>query len=262
MKRNIFLLSSFLLVSQSAFADLPPTSSKANGESSFFTTFKFAFPNITVSRSGTTATFGLSNLTGGGTNKALTAVNGGLVYSDTDSMEILAPGSNGNYLTLTAGIPAWSSVTPGSIQIATIRDEKTTTGGGALTGSAWNTRTLNTLTDPNSIVTSLSSNQFTLPAGTYYIHATAPGYILNRHKLRLFNVTDTATSFYGTNSTATAISNDVTVSVLQGIVTIAGAKTFRIEHWAQTTNASDGGGIISNSGGTDVYTVVTIVRIQ
>ena len=45
-------------------------------------------------------------------------------------------------------------------------------------GTSWTTRVLNTETDPQSFV-SLSANQITIPAGTYYIKARAPVQIDN-----------------------------------------------------------------------------------
>ena len=51
-------------------------------------------------------------LTYGGTGKALTAVNGGIVYSDADSFEILGAGTTGYVLTSQgAGAPLWVNAT-------------------------------------------------------------------------------------------------------------------------------------------------------
>ena len=43
--------------------------------------------------------------------------------------------------------------------------------------------------DPDGIVT-LSSNQFTLQAGSYFINAMAPAQSVVNHQLRLRNITD------------------------------------------------------------------------
>ena len=48
----------------------------------------------------------------GGSNKALTAVNGGVVYSDADSMEVTAAGTSGQYLKSNgASAPTWVDLT-------------------------------------------------------------------------------------------------------------------------------------------------------
>ncbi len=51
-------------------------------------------------------------LSKGGSNKALSANNGGVVYSDSDSMEILAPGTSGQALVSNgAAAPSWQTIT-------------------------------------------------------------------------------------------------------------------------------------------------------
>lgn len=58
------------------------------------------------------AVVGVLALSNGGTNKALTAVNGGLVWSDADSMEITAAGTASDWvLSGGAGTPTMSSTT-------------------------------------------------------------------------------------------------------------------------------------------------------
>jgi len=53
---------------------------------------------------------GVLPLANGGTNKALTAVNGGIVWSDADSMEITAAGTSGNWLRSGgAATPVWTA---------------------------------------------------------------------------------------------------------------------------------------------------------
>lgn len=66
-------------------------------------------------------------LSKGGTGKSLTAAAGGVVYTDTDSMEITAAGTAGQYLkSNAAAAPAFASFTPPTVQ-------KFTTGSGTYT---------------------------------------------------------------------------------------------------------------------------------
>jgi len=54
-------------------------------------------------------------LTGGGTNKSMTTVNGGVVYTDADSQEVSAAGTLGQCLKSGgAGAPTWSACSIGS----------------------------------------------------------------------------------------------------------------------------------------------------
>lgn len=56
---------------------------------------------------------GTLSMARGGAGKALTAANGGIVYSDADSLEILAPTVTANQMLLSgaSGAPAWSTAT-------------------------------------------------------------------------------------------------------------------------------------------------------
>ncbi|MFA7193728.1 MAG: tail fiber domain-containing protein [Candidatus Paceibacterota bacterium] len=131
------------------------------------------------------------------------------------------------------------------------------TDAGTATSGSWFTRTLNTESD-DTIGSTLSSNTFTLPAGTYRIDAKVPGFHVNGHQSRLYNVTDGAVSLLGSNATAVNLLS-ATHSFINGVITIASEKTFRIEQRVQTTRASDGQGSDNGFAGTDeLYTVVEV----
>jgi hypothetical protein len=153
-------------------------------------------------------------------------------------------------------------------EVAVIKDVKSNgTGGGNSSSGSWATRTLNTLSDPGSIVTSLSSNQFTLDAGTYLVDAIVPGHSpgntpLGQHKAKLRNTTDASDAIIGTSerlttTTGVGITN---FSSIKGIVTIAGSKTFEIQHRADNT-VTNGFGQASSFSVDEVYTTVTIIKI-
>ena len=78
----------------------------------------------------------------------------------------------------------------GTTKVAKLFDEKTqNTGGGTYSTSdlgTWQNRTLNTKTDPNSIVTLDSGNvYFSVPAGSYEIKWDTPAYMLGNFQSRL-----------------------------------------------------------------------------
>ena len=103
--------------------------------------------------------------------------------------------------------------------------------GGDFDSGAWRTRDLNTeIADPDGIV-SLSSNQFTLGAGTYLIEFSAPACRLGSHQTRLYNATTSSevqigTSHYAPPSSGHADQN----SMGAGRVTITGSTAFEIQH--------------------------------
>lgn len=145
--------------------------------------------------------------------------------------------------------------------VAVLRDEKAAnTPGGDFTAGAWQTRTLNTEVDPSGIVT-LAANQFTLQAGTYFIDARAPAHGVSAHKTKIANITDTTDALIGSNNsqqnTAEAYTGD---SWVRGIVTIAAAKAFELQHRGAVTKATNGFGIEANLGVVEVYAEVVIFR--
>jgi hypothetical protein len=87
-----------------------------------------------------------------------------------------------------------------SIESIIFSDQKSqNTPGGTFTSGSWQTRTLNT-TSGSISGASLSSNQFTLPAGTYVIESTAPAYRVQEHQSRIQNITDGITTALSTVS--------------------------------------------------------------
>lgn len=141
-----------------------------------------------------------------------------------------------------------------------LQDQKSSgTAGGGFTSGSWQTRTLNTeVTD--EIGSTLSSNQFTLPAGTYEIEANVPGYSCNVHQARLYNTTDAASVLIGTNAYSANGAYSITPSLLNGRFTIAGTKTFELQHRCSFTKATDGFGL-ATSWGTEIYAEVRIRKV-
>lgn len=175
----------------------------------------------------------------------------------------LANGSSGQVLTSNGGTnaPSWQAVTA-QVSVAFISEEQTSgTDGGTFTSGAWQTRVLNTLSDPSSIVTSLSSNQFVLPAGTYEISVTAPAVLVDSHKAKLRNTTDASDTLIGSSEYTSSSSPIATSSLIEGVFTIAGSKTFEIQHQCSTTRATNGFGAASSFSVNEVYTQIRISKI-
>lgn len=142
---------------------------------------------------------------------------------------------------------------------ALLRDEKAqNTAGGTFTSGAWRTRDLNVESVDTDGIVSLSSNQFTLPAGSYRIRALVPGYAVDSHQARLQNITDATTELVGSSESAgTGSGLAQTLSVIAGEFTIQSAKTFEIQHQAETTGTTSGFGAPANFT-TEVYTTVEL----
>ena len=143
---------------------------------------------------------------------------------------------------------------------AIIADQKSdTTNGGTFTTGAYRTRDLNTeVVDADGIV-SISNNQFTLQAGTYFIHARMPYMMVGFAKMKLYNVTDSSdTAMSESGYSSTSVSGNFWID-LKTTITIASAKAFEIQMAGQVTRASYGFGY-GSSFGTEVYTTVVIFK--
>jgi hypothetical protein len=116
-------LASFLILTQVASAGLPPTTTKASGDSNPVTTFNFEFPNFTVSRTGVKSTFNVNSIAGGGTGAATKAAgfdalspmttSGDIIYGGASGTGTRLPkGTDGQVLTLGSGLPSWTNAAP------------------------------------------------------------------------------------------------------------------------------------------------------
>ena len=150
---------------------------------------------------------------------------------------------------------------------AVICDAKTQgTHGGTFTKEAWRTRDLNTVISDTDGIVSISSNDFILQAGTYFIKASAPARAVVSHQIALFDVTNSTTIQYGTNELAHITYLGACRSFLSAKFTTAAAKTLRIRHISTHTMASTGLGSSLNStvssiaGGSSIYTIVEIYK--
>ena len=131
---------------------------------------------------------------------------------------------------------------------------------GSFTSGDWRTRDLNTeISDADGIV-SISSNQFTLQAGTYLIEVQATAYKVNRNMVKIYNVTDAADTAFGSGMYANTGYNGGNISYLSARTTISAAKTFEIRHRCQSDNTTHGFGQASNFGNTELYLVVKIYK--
>jgi len=121
-------------------------------------------------------------------------------------------------------------------------------GGGDFTSGAFRTRPLNTEVDPDSIVT-LSSNQFTLAAGTYIIDWTCDGYSVDHHVSQIYDITNSATLILGSSSYAKSTVNVANVTYGHHVFTITSTTTYELQHQCSTTKAGNGMGNVTNMSG-------------
>lgn len=139
-----------------------------------------------------------------------------------------------------------------------VRDEKASNAsGGASTAGSTVQRTLNTVKKNAITGASLSSNQVTLPAGTYRISFAVPTYATNGHQAWLYNVTDGAVLLAGASDYAPGGGRS---AAMNSEVTLSASKVLEVRHYTNSTSAN-GLGAASTSGQTEVYTELFIEKV-
>lgn len=172
---------------------------------------------------------------------------------------LLTRDSGGTEVDLTAA----TAVNPFGSALLHVRDEKASgTDGGTFTSAAWRTRTLNTTKTNEISGASLGSNQITLPAGTYWIEASAPAREVDAHKLKLANITATSDIIIGTTEFANAGGQVATRSSLDGRFTLAGTTVLQIQHMCATSKTTTGFGSAASLSVVEVYADVKIWKLS
>ena len=143
------------------------------------------------------------------------------------------------------------------------------TGGGQIASAAWTTYPLNT-EDSDTIGASISSNQITLPKGSYLLRMQAPFYFAaGTFRLRVRNTT-TGAIIYGSNAYSPSFATTPTVATpstahLTAPITIAAAtENIIIEYYSTSTGGVNSSlGIVLNvSGISERYGVCEILDLS
>ena len=149
------------------------------------------------------------------------------------------------------------------ISVAYLYDEKSSGTSGGTSSTGWNTRHLNTKSDPDSFVTlNTSTFKFTLGAGTYLIHWSAPAYQSNSHQTNLYD--DTAGSSLASGTAHYSNSSDAVSNASTGYCnhTITSNNTYYIRHHFQTGGNANGLGVSNASGVVEIYTYAVIYKLK
>lgn len=159
-----------------------------------------------------------------------------------------------------AATKAYVDANIGGSNFAMFNDtEAANTNAGTATSGAFTARVLNT-TVQSQTWASLASNQITLSAGTYLVEASAPAVNTDAHKIKLRNTTDSTDTIIGASAYNGAVSGTSGLATLSGVFTIAGSKTFELQHRVNTTSLTFGLGIASNFGVSEVYAQIKITK--
>lgn len=154
-------------------------------------------------------------------------------------------------------------------QLFHVQDEKAqNANGGGFTSGAFRTRDLGDLAGPGNPKTneisgaSLASNQITLPAGTFWIDASAPANFVDEHQCRIRDITNSADLLIGTSEFSRASTLQLpTRSFVSGRITLISSTVIELQHQCSVTRATDGFGKASNFT-TEVYSILKIWKVR
>jgi hypothetical protein len=141
------------------------------------------------------------------------------------------------------------------------------TAGGNATSGAWGVRPLNTTVVNDISGCSISSNQITLPAGTYVLRGWGLFYGgINRNRTAFYNTTDSAFTVLSASmtgvTTGTAGNQSSTVSLINGYFTIAASKVFEFQYRVASTQNTSGLGLVSNLDSKDeLYSYIELTKV-
>jgi hypothetical protein len=212
--------------------------------------------------------------TGAGTGEEVTiselldfigsAAQGDILYRGASGWARLGAGTSGQFLkTLGAAQnPAWDTLPSSVPDLIYLRNEQTAgTAGGGVTNGTWNTCILNTEVFDTGGHCSLSSNQFTLAAGTYEVFALVPLKDTEQSKLRIRNTTDSTTLCVGTSAyLVNPVGSAVPVTMV-GRFTVAASKALEFQAYTNALVATSGQGLAAGGSEVEVYAQVWLKKV-
>jgi hypothetical protein len=135
--------------------------------------------------------------------------------------------------------------------------------GGQFEAGDWRTRVLNTVVTNEISGASLSSNRVTLPAGTYEVEWSAPGFAVNTHKTRLYDATGEAMLLEGTSEDTVATEPIQTRSVGFGRITLSEESEIELQHQCLTTKEAGFGRYVGDQLTVDheTYSILKIRQV-
>ena len=187
--------------------------------------------------------------------------DGTLRWTGSD-LEVLKAG---NWTSLTSSGSEEGTSTTSSIpfdEYALLFDSKTSGTHGGSSAVGWQTRELNTIGRDDGGIVQLSSNQFTLQTGSYYIRAIAPGKNVGRHKLALYNSTASQYVETGPNQHNASNSGVLTLADFSAALTLNTSAAFEIHHYTEAAATNNGLGEALALGIDEIYTRVEIWKMD
>lgn len=142
-----------------------------------------------------------------------------------------------------------------------LKDIKSSGSDGGSASVGFNVRDLNTEEIDTGGICTLSSNQFSLPAGDYRFVASAPMYRGNGHLLALYDSVGAAYLLYGAPGYADGTYLVQNRAFLVGSVTLVGTEVLELHHYASRAQSTNGLGLGLSLGINNTFSVLEIWKV-
>lgn len=188
----------------------------------------------------------------------LTPQEGWFAWVADEDTRYVFDGTNWVALYTNAQVDAFIAAINVTQPVLHVQDQKALgTDGGTATAGSWMTRVLNTVALNEIAGASLAANQFVLPAGKFEIDAKAVVFAVNGHQIRVQDITNAVTLFYGITGYTASVGG---VSIAKGKFTLAAPTTFELQHRVQTGRATNGLGVGAGFA-TEVFSDVFVRKV-
>jgi hypothetical protein len=206
---------------------------------------------------------------------AATTVQAAINELDTEKAPLASPALTGTPTAPTAAaqtnttqLATTAFVLTQAAQYVHVGDRRVnnTQGGGWAAANAWAARPIQTEVSDVYGLCTVSSNQITLTAGTYYCRASAPFFRGNGGKFRLRNVTAGTTLINGPNLYSAGTDTVQCNGMMCGLITVAASQALEFQVWATlkdaNTDTNGYGASMSGTGEQENYADVEFWRIS
>jgi len=147
------------------------------------------------------------------------------------------------------------------IQHQTVSTDPLQGEGGDFIAGALRTRPLNVIvSDDTGGQVTLSSNQITLPEGTYNVFAMAPGAFCGTHQLFWTDVTGGGNVVLLLGSSEVTGIQHLSHAFVGGIIEVVGTRTYELQHQCTITRITLGMGRAMGFGEPNIYADVMLER--
>lgn len=142
-----------------------------------------------------------------------------------------------------------------------VSDVKTSgTAGGTASSGTWTSRILNTKDSDSTNIATLTSNQLSLPAGTYLVDIVSSFFGgISGVQIRLQNITSSTTLSIGKSSFGGGAAN--ADSSIKDKIVLASTSALSVQYYLTTSTGASDLGAPASTGTSEVYTIAEFTKV-